>query len=594
MDRAKLGAAFSDIKRQVECDRMADDKALYSLFMDVAPKLKKERELLQSFINCHGHTMIISSASETMSSQKTMMDEIVRRMVNDEMRTTDVSRIMCDCFWNAVHDMPNHTFWASESGANVRPEPPLMLEQETAKDLHNKRLDNTSEISAHHHTQQSVDESKNTPSTEQKNSGKISATRPIQGNAYVGHAAGNKNTNVKKRRNKALPIIGAVFGAAIVLCAVLLIGHKLDNSGANRGDVSQTTDVEFENLLAQETTEKIHDIYINDFDGNGEAEAFATTTDLDDSDCDNLWYISNQGATLVDEVGEVPQLLYTESGEILVPWRARYGATLCYGLYHGQVKKLDIYVANIFQKEEKGTIYAVEEYFTAEGEYHKNIACEFDPASFELTLTDEFYESNPEEDEDFCWNKVTHENLNQSGTDSNLQDEIERNRAADELFQDSDLYQIALASIPGTIQEWCYEDFDGDGVKEAFISTGDDDTYYTEDGEKSLWYMSHTGNIECILDNEAYWYFVGVTFSFPDCKLLYVDGRHGYYAVLGVENDAPAEVSMPENTDFYWISQDPESGIVTAAEKREERAHVLEYDSSSMSFVDTGNTVLSD
>ena len=135
----KLEAAFCDIKQQVKCDRMADDKALYSLFLDVAPKLKKERELLQSFINCHGHTMIISSASENMSSQKAMMDEIVQRMVNDEMRTTDASRIMCDCFWNAVHDMPNHTFWTSESGESSKSEQPPVPEKVQVNGSYNKK-----------------------------------------------------------------------------------------------------------------------------------------------------------------------------------------------------------------------------------------------------------------------------------------------------------------------------------------------------------------------------------------------------------------------------------------------------------------------
>ena len=51
---------------------------------------------------------------------------------------------------------------------------------------------------------------------------------------------------------------------------------------------------------------------------------------------------------------------------------------------------------------------------------------------------------------------------------------------------------------------------------------------------------------------------------------------------------------MPDDAYYYWISQDPESGVVTAADKREERAHVLEYDSMNMSFVDTGKTVLND
>ena len=402
----------------------------------------------------------------------------------------------------------------------------------------------------------------------------------------------------KDTRKDYRPIITLSSLIAIVL-VVGISGYMLCENryrsaieSLNAGDYFDVTD-KLKELLYQETTEEINDIFINDFDGNGKAEAFATTVDSDHSDYNNLWYISEQGATLVDEVGMIPQLLFTEDGEILVPWRAGYGATLCYGLYHGQVKKLDIYKANIFQKTEKDTIYAVEEYFTTNGEYHKNIVCEFDSTAFELVLTDDFYESNPAEDTDFCWNRETPEVSDYQELDTVSQEEI--NCIGDQNFKESDLYQTAVSSIPGTVQEWCYEDFDGDGKKEAFVSAGDDDTYFTEGGEKSLWYLSDTGNMECIFDNKAaYWYLSNRPFVFSNCKLFFIGARHGYYAVLGVKNDSPVKVSMPEDAYYYWIFQDPESGVVTAADKGEERAHVLEYDSSSMSFVDTGKTVLND
>lgn len=126
---------------------------------------------------------------------------------------------------------------------------------------------------------------------------------------------------------------------------------------------------------------------------------------------------------------------------------------------------------------------------------------------------------------------------------------------------------------------------------EAFIATGNDEDYFSGEGTKSLWYIGDNKNVECIIDEQGYWYFSDIPFVVDKYKLLYVGARHGYYALFGIYSDSPVEIEMP--AIYYWIDQDPETGVITAAGKREERAHVLEYDPSSMSFMDTGKTVLS-
>lgn len=157
-------------------------------------------------------------------------------------------------------------------------------------------------------------------------------------------------------------------------------------------------------------------------------------------------------------------------------------------------------------------------------------------------------------------------------------------------FYDSDLYDVALGVVDQDIQEWVYDDLDGDGDKEAFIATGNGDDYYTEDGVKSLWFIESNGEATCLIDNAQYWYFSDTLMSCDNYKLLYVSARHGIYEVIGVKNDQPVIVSYPENYGFYWISQDKETGEVTAAAKHEEYAHVLEFDYDDMAFYDTGET----
>ena len=110
-------------------------------------------------------------------------------------------------------------------------------------------------------------------------------------------------------------------------------------------------------------------------------------------------------------------------------------------------------------------------------------------------------------------------------------------------------------------------------------------------GEKSLYYISDDNTVECLINEQQYWYFCDDPFVFEDCKLFLIDGRHGFHSVIGIKNNSPVIVGMPEDLFCFWIAQDPETGIVTTAGIDEEVAHVLEYDSSSMSFVDTGKTV---
>lgn len=152
----------------------------------------------------------------------------------------------------------------------------------------------------------------------------------------------------------------------------------------------------------------------------------------------------------------------------------------------------------------------------------------------------------------------------------------------------SDMYNIVSNASDQEIQEWVYDDFDGDGKNEAFIATGYDSDYYTEDGIKSLWFVESDGATTCLIDEGQYWYFDDSLMTFDNCKLLYVSARHGIYEIIGVKNDQPVIVGYPENRGFYWISQDQETGEVTAAGKHEAYPHILEFDYDDMALYDTG------
>ncbi len=162
----------------------------------------------------------------------------------------------------------------------------------------------------------------------------------------------------------------------------------------------------------------------------------------------------------------------------------------------------------------------------------------------------------------------------------------------EENFLDTELYKIAAAVIPETIMEWCYDDFDSDGKKEAFISSGDVATYYDVYSPRSLWYISATGHAECLIDHNENRNFGGIWFECGDYKLYQTEARHGAGEIYGVKNGAPVLVTYPYG--YYWISQHPESGMIYAGEKRTDTADILEFDAATMSFVKTGKTIAED
>lgn len=268
----------------------------------------------------------------------------------------------------------------------------------------------------------------------------------------------------------------------------------------------------------------------------------------------------------------------------------------------------------IFQDKDTGTIYAVRECFTINGEYHENYECEFDCVAFELVVTDRSYVSDPVED-DFCWNsfsmaqqtiETSYQEELLGTTSSELVNESDKSiqldslepsasypqpRLNDDAFLDSELYKIASRKIQETIQEWWCLDFDGDGAPEAFVATGNATTFYHEDAVKSLWYISDTGSTICMINDGAYWY-LGSIIIFDHGELLYLDARHGYNGIWGIRDNRPVQVNVEGS--FYWVSQDKKTGIIKAADKREERAHVLSFDFEAMTLRDTGKTILND
>ncbi|MDO4648773.1 MAG: C-type lectin domain-containing protein [Eubacteriales bacterium] len=160
--------------------------------------------------------------------------------------------------------------------------------------------------------------------------------------------------------------------------------------------------------------------------------------------------------------------------------------------------------------------------------------------------------------------------------------------AGNDSFYGSRCYQVAAECIPETIQKWRYDDFDGDGEYEAFVVTGDMSAY----GYRSLWYISDTGNVQNILNQQDCWYFFNendTLFTYGQKKLLDIAARHGSYGVYGVQDDTAVEI---KNTgSYYWIGRAPGGKAAGVVGKRDKVGWVLGLDENTMSFYETGETV---
>ncbi len=503
-------------------DALYDGNRLLGAFADLQPQKKIELKMLEILVKCNGHKALLDIRNHSSSDQVIAIKKLVFQLTSQHLISENSAISACRGFWLGI------------GGSDV------VFTTSFSKN-------NSVTYEAPKHQPESVNQS-------------------LRSQNHVSIPIENSHQKSHRKRNLFIFLIIALSGFILLF---ILITNQQNNT-------------DFEKILASETAEEIIEAYVYDFDKNGQEEAFITTQS-DDPDYHNLWFVSTSGAISVAEIGHMPQILVTDDGYILVPWRAGYGATICFGVHHGQVKTLEIYSVNIFQDEDSKVIYSVSEIFTQTGEYHVNTVCTFDADSFELVLTDEFYESDADA-APYCRNRVPPT----ISEESEITEETTFSENDIE-FLNSELYLNSVDSIPGTIFEWCYEDFDSDGKMEAFVGAGDEENYHGEHGIKSLWYLSDTGDTTCIINEKQYWYLNNTVFTFDNCKILLIDGRHGCYGIWGVKDNSPCEVS---GVFYRWIYQIEETGVLYGADKNDPLHHILEFNYKEMSISDTGKTVL--
>lgn len=97
-----LGDVIREIAQGHGEKALLDSQFTLAVFMDLAPNLKRERELLRSFLLCNGAEQILRIKNSSFQDQKRCIDALVKSMEVDQWVATDAARFACAEFYRGV------------------------------------------------------------------------------------------------------------------------------------------------------------------------------------------------------------------------------------------------------------------------------------------------------------------------------------------------------------------------------------------------------------------------------------------------------------------------------------------------------------
>ena len=97
---------IGDIIQKISQDhgekKLLDAQFTLAVFTDLAPNLKKEKELLRSFLLCNGAEKILQVKNASFQDQKRCIDGLVKSMEDDHWVATEAARLICSEFYRGV------------------------------------------------------------------------------------------------------------------------------------------------------------------------------------------------------------------------------------------------------------------------------------------------------------------------------------------------------------------------------------------------------------------------------------------------------------------------------------------------------------
>ena len=94
---------------------LLNGKKISSFYGDYAPSHKKEKELLNVFLNCGGHQLLMSHKNTSPDSIKPSVDKLVSEMVSTHKISQNVARALCTAYWNIIHNTTGTNLWECDT-----------------------------------------------------------------------------------------------------------------------------------------------------------------------------------------------------------------------------------------------------------------------------------------------------------------------------------------------------------------------------------------------------------------------------------------------------------------------------------------------
>lgn len=95
-------AVIASIASRFGVDLLLDRNKAMAYFVDLAPTLKKERQMFQYLLLCDGNIQIIQSLSSSLDEQLACRHKISARMIEDFFIGKEIADQICDDFWHAI------------------------------------------------------------------------------------------------------------------------------------------------------------------------------------------------------------------------------------------------------------------------------------------------------------------------------------------------------------------------------------------------------------------------------------------------------------------------------------------------------------
>lgn len=102
MANNRLGDVIRQIARDHGEKTLTNTSLMQAIFLDIAPTMKREKELLRAFLMCDGARKLLQARGSTAASQKAVMESMVKVLCEEQSIAEDAARHVCAEFYYGI------------------------------------------------------------------------------------------------------------------------------------------------------------------------------------------------------------------------------------------------------------------------------------------------------------------------------------------------------------------------------------------------------------------------------------------------------------------------------------------------------------